>query len=48
MRMKVVYHPLVQRDVTAILHYYDRISAGLGDAFWEELVSVIRAASENP
>lgn len=32
--MRVVYHPAVQRDVSAILRYYDGIASRLGDEFW--------------
>jgi plasmid stabilization system protein ParE len=46
--MKVVYHPVVQRDVSNILRHYDSINDQLGDEFWEELNSFISAAAANP
>jgi toxin ParE1/3/4 len=46
--MTVVYHPAVQRDVKGILSYYDAISSKLGDEFWDELLTCIGAASQNP
>ncbi|MEW6304964.1 MAG: type II toxin-antitoxin system RelE/ParE family toxin [Verrucomicrobiota bacterium] len=46
--MKVVYHPAVQKDVNAILQYYDRISNQLGDDFWTELIAHIESASKKP
>jgi len=46
--MSVVYHSFVQRDVSQILRYYDRISNRLGDEFWEELNFIIKQASTNP
>jgi len=46
--MKVVYHPAVQRDVSAILRYYDALSRRVGDEFWAELQMFIKAAAENP
>lgn len=46
--MRVVYHPLVQRDVSRILRHYDGINHRLGDEFWEELNSFIKQAAANP
>ena len=46
--MKVVYHPAVQSDVSAILRYYDAISPRLGDEFWAELQAAIQRAADNP
>lgn len=46
--MKVVFHPLVQRDVSNILRHYDGINDRLGDEFWEELNSFINLAAANP
>jgi plasmid stabilization system protein ParE len=46
--MRVVYHPAVQRDVRGALRYYDAISSKLGDGFWNELMSCIDAAAQNP
>ena len=44
----LVYHPHVQKDVSAILRYYDQHSNALGDQFWHELKSVIAAVGANP
>ncbi len=46
--MRVTYHPSVQRDVNGILRYYDDISVRLADEFWNELMSRIEAAANNP
>src|SRR5947207_14675299 len=46
--MKVGYHPAVQRDVNRALRRYDKLSANLGDEFWAELKTYIRAAAANP
>jgi plasmid stabilization system protein ParE len=46
--MRVTYHPSVQKDVNAILKYYDELSDRLGDEFWEELVAYIQGAAEKP
>ena len=46
--MRVAYHPLVQRDVNAILRHYEAISPALGDEFWNELLRVITRIEENP
>lgn len=46
--MKVVYHPGVQKDVSAILRYYDTISPRLGDEFWAELMEFIETAATHP
>ena len=46
--MKVVYHPLVQRDVSRILRHYDGINDRLGDEFWNELNSIINVAADHP
>ena len=39
--MKIRYHPLVQRDVTEILTYYEEISPKLADGFWDEFETTI-------
>ena len=44
----VSYHPAVQRDVSAILKYYDGISPRLGDAFWQELLVLIERSEKSP
>jgi plasmid stabilization system protein ParE len=46
--MKVVYHPAVQTDVSAILRYYEAISPRLSDEFWAELQAAIERAADNP
>jgi plasmid stabilization system protein ParE len=46
--MSVSYHPDVQRDVSRILHYYDRINSRLGDEFWAELNVFIQKAAVHP
>ena len=46
--MRVTYHPSVQRDVNGILRYYDDISVRLADEFWNELMSRIETAANNP
>ena len=46
--MKVVYHPAVQKDVSAILRHYESISSSLADEFWGELQARIEAAARNP
>jgi len=46
--MRLAYHPLVQRDVSEILRYYDGISPRLGDEFWTELMSLVELASAKP
>jgi plasmid stabilization system protein ParE len=46
--MNLGYHPLVQREVTAILRHYDRVSPRLGDEFWAELMRLLELVSEQP
>ena len=46
--MKVGYHPAVQRDVNRALRRYDKLSGRLGDEFWDELKTRIKAAASNP
>ena len=46
--MSVTYHPTVQLDVNRILRHYDQISYQLGDAFWEELMTLIETADRSP
>lgn len=45
--MKVVFHPLIQRDVSNILRHYDGINDRLGDEFWDELNSFINLAAQS-
>jgi hypothetical protein len=38
--MNLIYHRNVQRDVSAMLEYYDSVGGpGLGDAFFEEFMA---------
>ena len=46
--MRVVYHPAVQRDLDAILRYYDTIDPRLADDFWEEFQAFVVLAAEKP
>ena len=46
--MKVVYHPLVPRDVRRAVAYYAGVSETLASDFWQELLRRIEAASEHP
>lgn len=46
--MEVIFHPLAQRDVLEILHYYHEISPKLEAAFYDELRSIIASAAQNP
>jgi hypothetical protein len=46
--MRLAYHPLVQREVSAILNGYDAASRRLGDEFWAELMGVLQVITENP
>jgi plasmid stabilization system protein ParE len=46
--MRLVYHPAVQKDVNAILSYYDRVSPELADELWDELNRVIEQIASNP
>jgi plasmid stabilization system protein ParE len=46
--MRLRYHPLVQRDVTEILTYYEAISPALADGFWDEFEDTIVRIQEAP
>ena len=46
--MKVVFHPLVRRDVLEIKRYYRQVSSRLAGEFEQELRSIIDAAAANP
>jgi plasmid stabilization system protein ParE len=46
--MTAVFHPDVQRDVSAILRHYDRINPRLGDEFWTELMAFVERATAQP
>ena len=46
--MKLRYHPLVQRDVTEILTYYQDISPALADGFWDEFEATIARVRKAP
>jgi plasmid stabilization system protein ParE len=45
--MRVVYHPSVQKDVNAILKYYENVSPRLADEFWIELLRFVEMIGEN-
>ena len=47
--MNLIYHRDVQRDVTAVLDYYDAVGGpALGDAFFAEFMAHVALAMENP
>jgi plasmid stabilization system protein ParE len=46
--MRLSFHPLVQKDINAILRYYDEISAKLGDRFFAELNAGFDSLLSNP
>ena len=47
--MNLIYHRNVQRDVSAVLDYYDEVGGlGLGDAFFAEFMIYVAQAVENP
>jgi hypothetical protein len=47
--MNLIYHRNVQRDVSAMLEYYDSVGGpGLGDAFFEEFMAYVALALESP
>lgn len=46
--MKVVFHPLVRRDVVAIKRYYRRVSLRLAAEFEQEFRAIVDAAASNP
>lgn len=47
--MKLRYHPLVQRDVSEIIGFYDEAGgAKLGDAFFAELEAPVAAICARP
>jgi toxin ParE1/3/4 len=46
--MRLAYHPQVQLDVNRIVRHYDRISARLGDEFWNELMRLVELVSSKP
>lgn len=47
--MNLIYHRNVQRDVSAVLAYYDEVGGpGLGDAFFEEFMAYVALALESP
>jgi len=46
--MRLRYHPLVQRDVTEVLTYYEKISPALADGFWDEFEHAISCIQEAP
>lgn len=47
--MNLIYHRDVQRDVSAVLDYYDEVGgSGLGDAFFADFMAHVALALENP
>ena len=47
--MKLVYNRNVQKDVTAILAYYDQVGGpDLGDGFYAELMAFVEKARTYP
>lgn len=47
--MNPIYHRDVQRDVSAVLDYYDKVGGqALGDAFFEEFMAYTALVIENP
>lgn len=47
--MNLTYHRDVQRDVSAVLDYYDEVGGpSLGDAFFGEFMAFVALAVENP
>jgi len=44
----IVYHPKVPGEARAALSYYENISSGLGDEFWEELTRALEYARRHP
>ena len=46
--MRLSFHPLVQKDINAILRRYDAISTKLGDQFFAELTAAFDSILRNP
>jgi hypothetical protein len=46
--MRLSFHPLVQKDINAILRRYDAISTKLGDQFFAELIAAFDTVLRNP
>lgn len=47
--MTVIFHPSVQRDVSAVLAYYDAVAGPeLGNAFFDEFMARVYSASQDP
>jgi plasmid stabilization system protein ParE len=47
--MNLIYHRSVQRDVSAVLDYYDKVGGpSLGDAFFDEFMGYVSQVLENP
>jgi len=46
--MRLSFHPLVQKDINAILRRYDAISTKLGDQFFAELTAAFDSVLRNP
>lgn len=46
--MRLSFHPLVQKDINAILRRYDAVSPKLGDRFFAELSAAFDSVLQNP
>lgn len=47
--MNLIYHRGVQRDVSAVLDYYESVGGpALGDAFFAEFIAFVALTVENP
>jgi hypothetical protein len=46
--VEVTYHPLVRRDMTEAIRYYNAISTRLADEFEEEMRLIIAQAAADP
>ena len=46
--MRVEYHPAVERDLRAIIQYYNSCSEGLGSEFLNEFERQVLNIAENP
>ena len=47
--MKATFHRLVQKDVWAVLNYYEEVSGEqLADEFYEEFMTFVQHATQHP
>jgi hypothetical protein len=46
--MRVSYHPAVQKDVNAILKYYESVSLNLADEFWADSCALLNSLRQIP